>query len=73
MGKYKLLGLQGDHPPQFPCLVGHPDLPMLKILRVVGLLIVKILFQGKKFTVCKVKNEKEKTIFKQLFQISHDC
>ena len=72
-GKYKLLGLQGNPPPQFPRLVGHPDLPMLKMLRVVGLLIKKILFQSKKFTVCKVKNQKEKTIFKQLFQISHDC
>ena len=50
-GKFKLLGLQGDPPPQFPRLVGHPDLPMRKILKVVGLLTVMIFFQSKKFTV----------------------
>ena len=33
--KFKLLDLQGDPPPpQFPCLVGYPDLPMRKTLRV---------------------------------------
>ena len=50
-GKFKLLDLQGDlHPPQFPRLVGYPDLPMTKTLRVVGLLTVMILFQRKKIT-----------------------
>ena len=40
-GKFKLLDLQGDPPPpQFPRLVGYPDLPMRKTLRVVGLLIL---------------------------------
>ena len=30
-GMFKLLDLQGDpHPPQFPRLVGYPDLPMRK-------------------------------------------
>ena len=51
-GKFKLLGLQGNPvPSQFPRLVGHPDLPMRKILKVVGLLTVIIFFQSKKFTV----------------------
>ena len=49
--------------PQFLCLVGHPDLPMKKILRVVGLLNVMIFFQSKTFTACKIKDEKEETIF----------
>ena len=32
-GKFKLLDLQGDPPPpQFPRLVGYPDLPMRKTL-----------------------------------------
>ena len=63
-GKFKLLDLQGDPPPpQFPCLVGYPDLPMRKTLRVVGLLTVVIFFQSKKFTACKIKDEKEETIF----------
>ena len=48
---------------QFPRFVGHPDLPMSKTLRVVGLLTVMILFQSKKFTACKIKDEKEETIF----------
>ena len=62
--KFKLLDLQGDPPPpQFPCLVGYPDLPMRKTLRVVGLLTVMIFFQSKKFTACKIKDEKEETIF----------
>ena len=40
-GEFKLLDLQGNPPPpQFPHLVGYPDLPMRKILRVVGLLTV---------------------------------
>ena len=63
-GKFKLLDLQGDPPPpQFPRLVGYPDLPMRKTLRVVGLLTVMIFFQSKKFTACKIKDEKEETIF----------
>ena len=48
-GKFKLLDLQGDPPlPQFPHLVGYPNLPMRKTLRVVGLLTVMIFFQSKK-------------------------
>ena len=63
-GKFKLLDLQGDPPPpQFPRLVGYPDLPMRKTLRVVGLLTVVIFFQSKKFTACKIKDEKEEKIF----------
>ena len=50
-------------PPQFPHLVGYPDLPMKKALREVGLFTVMIFFQTKKFTACKMKNEKEKTFF----------
>ena len=56
-GKLKLLGLQGDPPPHFPHLVRHPDLPM------VCLLTVMIFFQSKKFTACKIKDEKEEKIF----------
>ena len=48
---------------QFPRFVGHPDLPMSKTLRVVGLLTVMIFFQSKIFTACKIKDEKEETIF----------
>ena len=60
-GKFKLLDLQGDRPPpQFPRLVGYPDLPMRKTLRVVGLLTIMIFFQRKKFTACKIKDEKMK-------------
>ena len=63
-GKFKLLDLQGHHPPlQFPRLVGYPDLPMKKTLRVVGLLTVMIFFQSKTFVACKIKDQKEKTIF----------
>ena len=63
-GKFTLLDLQGDPPPlQFLSLVGYPDLPMRKTLRVVGLFTVMIFFQRKKFTVCKIKDEKEETIF----------
>ena len=61
-GTFKILGLQGDPPPQFPGLVGHPDLFMRKTLRVFGLLTVMIFFQSKNFTTCKVKDEKEETI-----------
>ena len=63
--KLKLLGLQVDPPPstQFPRLVGHPDFPTRKTLRVVGgLFTLMIFFQSKKFTVCKIKDEKEETI-----------
>ena len=65
-GKFKLLGLQGDPPPQFPCFVGHADPPIIKTLRVVGLLTVMIFFQSKKITACKIKDEKEETIFYSL-------
>ena len=37
---------------------GYPDLPMRKTLRVVGLLTLMIFFQAKKFTACKIKDEK---------------
>ena len=63
-GKFKLSDLQGDPPPpQFLRLVGYPDLPLRKTLRVVGLLTVVIFFQSKKFAACKVKDEKEETVF----------
>ena len=63
-GRFKLLDLQGDRPPrQFSCLVGYPDLPMRKILRVVGLATVIIFFQSKKLTACKIKDEKVEKIF----------
>ena len=63
-GKFKLLDLQGDPAPsQFPRLVGYHDFPMRKTLRVVGLLNVMILFQSKKFTACKIKDEKDETSF----------
>ena len=63
-GKFKIPDLQGDPPPsQFPRLVGYPDLPMSKTLRVVGQLNVVIFFQSKKLTAYKIKNEKEETIF----------
>ena len=32
-------------------------------MKVVGLLTVMIFFQSKKFTACKIKDEKEETIF----------
>ena len=63
-GKFKLLDLQGGtSSPQFPHLVGYLDLAMRKTLRVVGLLTVMIFFQRKKFTACKIKDEKEGTMF----------
>ena len=63
-GRFKLLDLQGDPPPcQFSCLVGYPDLPMRNTLRVVGLATVIIFFQSKKFTACKIKDEKVEKIF----------
>ena len=46
-----------------PSLVGYPDFPMIKTLRVVGLLTVMIFFKSKTFTACKIKDEKEETIF----------
>ena len=50
MGKFKLLDLQGDPPPpQFPRLVGYPDLPIEKTLKVVGL--VMIFFQSKIYSM----------------------
>ena len=70
-GSFKLMDLQGERPnplPQFPPLVGHPDLLIRKTLRrVLGLLTAMILkrvsesiyFQSNKFTTCKVKDEKE--------------
>ena len=63
-GKFKLLGLQGDPPPpQFPRIVGYPDLPMRKTLRVVCLLTIMIFLQRKKITAFKIKDEKDETIF----------
>ena len=63
--------MQGDLPaPQFPCLVGHPDLPMRKTLGVVGLLTVIIFFQSKRFTACKVEGEKEETVTQLITQLS---
>ena len=63
-GKFKISGLQRDPPsPRFPRLVGYPDLPMSKTLRVVGLLTVVIFFQSKKLAACKIKDKKEETIF----------
>ena len=50
-------------PPQFPRLVGYPDLSIRKTLKVLGVLTVMIFFQSKNFTACKVKDEKEETIF----------
>ena len=50
-------------PPQFPRLVGYPDLSIRKTLKVLGVLTVMIFFQSKHFTACKVKDEKEQTIF----------
>ena len=62
--QFKLLDLQGDPlPPQFSRLVGYPDLLTRKALRMVGLLTVIIFFQSKKFTACKIKDEKEEIIF----------
>ena len=62
--KFKLLDLQGGPlPPQFPRLVGYPDLPTRKTLRVVDLLTVMIFFHRKKITACKIKDEKEGTFF----------
>ena len=58
-GKYKLLDLQEDSPPpQFPRLVGYPDLPMRKTLSVAGLLSVMIFFQRKKITACKIEKKR---------------
>ena len=67
-GKFELLGLQGKPPTLFPRLVGHPDLSMKKVRKVVDLFTVLIFFQSKKFTICKVKDEKEKQFSKSNFQ-----
>ena len=62
--KFKLLDLQGDPPPaKFHRLVGYPDLPLRKTLRVISLLTVMIFLLSKKFTPFKIKDEKEETIF----------
>ena len=62
--KFKLLDLQVDPPhPQSPRFVGYPDPPMSKTQRMVGLLAIMIFFQSKKFTACKIKDEKEEKIF----------
>ena len=48
-GKFELADLLGGPPPpQFPCLVGYPEVPMRKTLSVVDLLTVVIFFQSKK-------------------------
>ena len=61
-------GTVGRRPPKFPPLVGHPDLPIRKIMRrVLDLLTVMILkrvsesifFPINKFTACKFKDKKE--------------
>ena len=57
-------------PLQFPHLLEHSDLPMRKSLEMVGLLTVIIFFQSKKFTACKVKDEKEETITQLITQLS---
>ena len=63
-GKFKISDLQRDPPPpQFPRLMGYPDLPMSKTLRVVGVLTVVIFFKSKKLTACKIKDEKVEKIF----------
>ena len=78
-GKFKDLvrkkDLQGDPPPpQFPRLVGHPDLPMRKTLRVVGMLTVMIFFQSKRFTAYKIKDEKKRDnfLFSDVIQSTED-
>ena len=74
--KFKLLGLQGDPPPPspVPCIVGHPDLPMRKTLRVVGMLTVMIFFQSKRFTAYKIKDEKKRDnfLFSDVIQSTED-
>ena len=61
-GKFRLSDLQGDpSTTQFLRLVGYPDFPMRKTLRVVGLLTVMIFFQNKKLTAYIIKDEKEET------------
>ena len=74
-GKFKLSDMQGDPPPpQFPRLVGHPDLPMRKTLRVVGMLTVMIFFQSKRFTAYKIKDEKRRDnfLFSDVIQSTED-
>ena len=62
-GTFKILGLQGDPPPQFPGLVGHPDLFMRKTLRVVGLVTVMISFKAKILQHVKLKMKKRRQVF----------
>ena len=61
--KFKLLSSQGVTPPQFLCLVRHPNLPMRKTQKVVGLLNVMIFFQSKKIQHVKLKMKKRRQIF----------
>ena len=64
-GKLKLLGLQGDPPPSpFPSLSGkswspHEENPEGGW----SSYTVVIFFESKKFTACKIKDEKEETVF----------
>ena len=61
---FTLLDMQGSPlPPQFPRLMGYPDLSMRKTLRVVGMLTAMIFLPSKKITACKIKDEKEDTFF----------
>ena len=64
-GSSNFLACSGSPPPQSCSLVGHPDLPIRKILRrVLGLLTVMNLesvrentfFQSNKFTTCKIED-----------------
>ena len=71
-GKLQTYGLAGRLPPpptQFPPLVGHPDIPIIRktLRRVLDLFTAMILkrvsesicFQSNEFTTCKVKDGKE--------------
>ena len=71
-----IFGLAGRPLTQFPPLVGHPDLLIMKtLIRVLGLLTAMILkrvsesifFQ--RFTRCKVKDEKEVTNILMVFSL----
>ena len=52
---FRLAGI--PPPPTFPS-------SLRKTLKVVGQLTVMIFFQSKKFTACKVKDEKDEAVFK---------
>ena len=54
-GKVETFRLAGRPPSPFPSLSGTSWSPH-------GLLIVMIFFQSKKFTECKIKDEKEETV-----------